>query len=104
MKSVEKINEDGCIEFLRKYGKGQLSESLKIFSLGEGDDIQEKYEKWIKWKNDTKPNFGGTPQHLVSTMFGIDEVVYNYEWGTLGMYNWIELFQYVHGLVNGKNY
>lgn len=93
--------EDACIEFLRKYGKYQLMESMKIFSLGDETDVRTKFDNWLKWKEKTKANFGGTPQHLKSDMFNIDEIVYNYEWGELGQYNWYGLFQYVHGLVNG---
>jgi len=98
---IYNVYEEGCIEFLQKYGKGQLSESIKVFSLGDGD-LMSKYQKWIEWKDKTKPNFGGTPEHLLSKMFNIDEVVINYDWGKLDKYSWFEIFQYLHDIINNK--
>lgn len=100
-KLVDTINEDACIEFLRKYGKGQLSESMKIFSLGE-DNISDKFNKWFFWKCETKQSFNGTPKRMYDEKYCIDEIVFTYDWGKLKENNWREIFQYIHDVVNNK--
>jgi len=95
------IDEDACMEFLMKYGKNQLLDSIKIFSVGD-DDIDTKYKNWLNWKKTNDIGFGGERSHILIEKYDIDEVIYNYNWGKLG--GWFELFIYVHDIVNGQDY
>lgn len=91
------INEDACILFLQKYGKGELTDSMRKFANSQGDTINDKYNNWIKWRNANNKNFGGKAIPLKSKMFDIDETIFEYEWdGIEG--GWLEIFQYIHDI------
>ena len=97
---VYEINEDACILFLCKYGKGELTYSIKRFINGVGKSLLDKYQDWIKWKNTNQINFGGVRNHIVSERFKIDEVIFEYEWGEVKG-GWCEIFQYIWSIQNG---
>ncbi|MEI6754067.1 MAG: WG repeat-containing protein [Paludibacter sp.] len=91
------INEDACILFLQKYGKGELTDSMRKFANSEGNTINDKYKNWLKWSKVNNKNFGGNAIHLKSKMFDIDETIYEYEWdGIEG--GWLEIFQYIYDI------
>lgn len=97
---VYDINEDACILFLCKYGKGEMTDSIKRFCHVVGNSLLDKFKKWIDWKNTNHINFGGVRNHLVSKIFNIDEVIFIYEWGEVKGF-WSEIFQFIWNVENG---
>jgi len=95
------VNEDACIEFLCKYGKGELTDSINRFCIGDVD-LLTKYNNWLEWKNTNNINFGGRPEHIISKLFDVNETIFIYEWGDLE--GWPELFTYLYNLSKNKTH
>jgi hypothetical protein len=92
------INEENCINFLCKYGKGELTNSIKRFCDLEGNyTLLERYQKWINWKNLNQIGFGGVREHLICERFNIDSVIFHYDWCNVEG-QWSEIFQYVYNI------
>jgi len=93
---VNNIDESACLEFLCKYGKGELTDSMNRFIDQSDGNLHTKYEMWIKWINQNDINFGGTVKNY-NTILGHKTII-EYEWGTLG--SWAELFDYLYNIKN----
>jgi len=90
-------NEDACILFLQKYGKGELTDSMRRFINSPGDSLDEKYNSWISWSKANNKNYGGKVVRIKTKLMDIDETIIEYEWdGIKG--GWPEIFQFVYDI------
>lgn len=88
-----KIDEDACLLFLSKYGRGELTDSvLKFINDNDGLPLDEIYSKWVKWKDTNRINFGGRAEHIKSS-FG-EKTFFKYDWGEVQ--TWSEIFEYLY--------
>lgn len=91
---AEKLDENACLDFLSKYGKGNLTNSiLKYINEDDGLTLLDKYLKWVEWKDTNRINFGGEIKPIKSASFG-EKTFFIYDWGKVQA--WSELFEYLY--------
>ena len=89
---ANKMDEKACLEFLTKYGKGELTNSILKYINDDSDDLFTKYDNWLEWKNKNNINFGGEKKHINSS-YG-SKTFHIYEWGEVD--SWSEIFEYIY--------
>lgn len=91
------VNEDACIRFLQKYGKGELTESMRRFANGEGETIKDKYRNWLKWSKANKKPFSTKDNSTDNVVSNTENIMPEYNWeGIEG--GWYEIFIYLYDI------